>query len=127
MSKRSMVSKFRMHSALIGVAALGTAAALVIPVLVDAAHQGIALGASTIGNATIVGLGIAYLLWASAWVLPVVMNAATAWLERIHVPLPLTRAVVLLVSPLLLIVCVTYGALGGGVAHFRRVRCAAFV
>ncbi len=125
MSERSVASKFRIHSTAIAVSALGTAAAMVVPVLADAERQGIALGVVTITNATIVGLGVAYLMWSSAWVLPVVMNAATAWLERIHIPMPLTRAVVLTVSPLLLVACVAYGAIGGGVAQYRRVRRAA--
>ena len=127
MSKRNVASKFRIHSTGIAVAALGTAAALVAPVLVDAQRQGIPLGVTSVSNAALVGLGLAYLLWASAWALPVVMNGATAWLERMHVPLPLVRAVVLTVSPLLLLACVTYGAIGGGVAQYRRVRRAAAV
>ncbi|MFN7952278.1 MAG: hypothetical protein U0610_11175 [bacterium] len=122
MSKRNVASRFRLHSTLIACAAIGTAVALIVPVLVEAERQGVHVGASAIANAALAAIGIAYLLWASAWALPVVMNGATLWLERVRVPQPLIRAALLVVAPVLLLGSATYGVLGGGVAQYRRVR-----
>ncbi len=114
--------RFRLHSTLILVAAASIAVALVAPVVAQASQEGIPIGVMAMLNAGVLMLGIAYLLWSSAWTLPVVMNGVTVGLVRGKVPRPLVRGVVLVISPALLATSVVYGVCGGGVREFRRVQ-----
>ncbi len=114
--------RFRLHSTSIVVAAVSVAVALVAPVVAQASQQGIPMSVIALLNAGVLMLGIAYLLWASAWTLPVLMNGVTLSLERGRVPRPLVRGVVLILSPALLATSAVYGVCGGGVREFRRVQ-----
>ena len=114
--------RFRLHSTLIAGAAVSVAVTLVAPVVAEASQQGIPISVIALLNAGVLMLGIAYLLWSSAWTLPVVMNGVTVGLERGKVPRPLVRGLVLAMSPALLATSMVYGVCGGGVREFRRVQ-----
>ena len=59
--------RFRFHSTLIAGVAVSVAVTLVAPVVAEASQQGIPISVIALLNAGVLMLGIAYLLWSSAW------------------------------------------------------------
>lgn len=113
--------RVRAHSLGSVAIALATASFLVVPVLVGASRQGIPMTGGTLASGTAVTASIAYVLWACAWTLPVLMGGTTDWLDRVGVPNPLLRASLLLVSPLVLAASILYGVAGGGFRELGRM------